>query len=734
MTHTENSSSAGFVHEAVVRIVLVVLIAGQLVFLGSRYHARLDLTGDRLFTLTDSTKRVIQGLDDRLLIECYFSPESKLSTAYQERRRALNNFLDELVQMSDGKVVLQRFDPQDDQMVKEKAERLGIQGITIGDRGDASFSYKELWQGLRMMYGADRQDVIPFVSFHGQSLSPTAMWEAEFTPKIKALTVEQKTKIGVLAFATEAGQRSPYGGPPPTQAKGFTQLSEVVKGSYELENVTLNEGALVPEDIGTLMLIRPKRLTDRQMYALDQFLMRGGNLVVFADTAEVEIGQQRTFRTRKVTYNAPDASLKFLDQLAHYGAKVENKIVVEGLPDARSTEAFAIMRQTAFGNLPQRLEPYPYWFHALPLDYADYADQFARQSAADGDVGDLTARYRELFKPGVDIENTLFKAANRGPGMFWACPVDLKGQLPEGVAGEVLLRTSPLAYAEEPPPDVNPLGMDPHPNARLAAFRTFQTRIATRMNSEPRQQLGLMVHLKGSFGSFFDGKEIPPRKKPQAAPPPTTPDPLSGPIVESPVTKEPPAATETPKEEPKEEPKKSGETPKKEGDGADGGAAVTQEPQGQEPQATVAPPPAGEQDAEKEQDPDPIMQAPEHAQLIVIGDSDFVRDDLITGEYRQTGPVSAFGPVFFQNLVDWMAEDQDLLELRNKTSPDRRLRFATPELDQDPAVFAEQIKARGRLLGYLNVGLPVIAIIVIWVLASLRRRSRKQSFLSSMGG
>lgn len=824
----------GYVDEALLRVLLVLLIVGQVVFLGSRYRARVDLTEDQLFTLTQSTKRVLSGLQDRLLIECYFSPKDKLSTPLQERRRTLDDFLDELVQLSDGKVVIQRFDPQDDQMVKEKAERLGIRGITIGDQGESEFAFKEIWQGLRMMYGADRQDIIPFVDFHFRTTAPTALWEAEFTPMIKALTVDEKPKIGMLAFATEAGQRSPFGGAPPAPAKGYQQLPAVVAGRYDVERVMLDDGQLVPDDIGTMLLIRPKDLTDRQKYALDQFLMRGGNLVVFADTVEVEIGQQRVFRTKQVKYDAAGSKTRFVDQLAHYGADVDDKVVVEGLTQARNTEGFGIVMQTQMGAMVNRLEPYPYWFHALPLDYSEFAETFAKQvsGGSNGDVTELTARYRDLFEPGVDVADPLFKGVEHGgPGMFWACPVELSDIQPPGVEGKVMLRTSPVAYAEVPPPDFNPLGMDPHPQRQQQAFNAFRARIAQRLNSEPRHQIGLMVYLTGTFGSFFDGKAIPPRRVEPPAPPPA-PDPLAGPVVESPlgpVVAPVVAPVDPPKEDPKEPPEtetetetgepgaaaeaekveapantgqekteektgvevekteaektgaeaekteaekagtektgaektgaektgtevekpktenKTSEKSEKEGKGADGGPAA-QDPvkpvqpasPAQDPEAIEGPPLPGSGEApeqDKEQDPDPIMKAPASAQLIVIGDADFLRDDLMprSAEYQQTGPISAYGEQFFGNLIDWLAEDQDLVDLRNKTSPDRRLKFAEDDLSVgDPKRFAEQKKSRGRLLTYLNILFPVGAILAIWILASLFRRSRKQAFLTSV--
>ena len=62
------------------------------------------------------------------------------------------------------------------------------------------------------------------------------------------------------------------------------------------------------------------------------------------------------------------------------------------------------------------------------------------------------------FQPGINKEHGILKGMQRFPGLFWPCEVDLADKLPEGVTGEVLMRSSPLSFTETPPPDLNPLG------------------------------------------------------------------------------------------------------------------------------------------------------------------------------------------------------------------------------------------------------------------------------------
>ena len=83
-------------------VLLLIAVLGQIVFLASRNRVRWDLTSDSMWSVTDSTRNLIDKLDKQLLIEAYFSPKDKLPVTHREVREVLDNFLDELVQLDDS--------------------------------------------------------------------------------------------------------------------------------------------------------------------------------------------------------------------------------------------------------------------------------------------------------------------------------------------------------------------------------------------------------------------------------------------------------------------------------------------------------------------------------------------------------------------------------------------------------------------------------------------------------
>jgi ABC-type uncharacterized transport system involved in gliding motility auxiliary subunit len=128
-----------------------------------------------------------------------------------------------------------------------------------------------------------------------------------------------------------------------------------------------------------------------------------------------------------------------------------------------------------------------------------------------------------------------------------------------------------------------------------------------------------------------------------------------------------------------------------------------------------------------------LLTAAPGARLVVIGDSDFVRDDLVTGEYQRIGgPMSVFGPTFFVNLLDWLAGDQDLYDLRGKGVVDRTQRFLTPEEVRNTTNLqrTEQIR-RGResFARLWNTAVPPSLMLLFGVVVFASRRARKRAFL-----
>lgn len=689
------------------RVVLLAVVLGQVVFLGNRYKVRRDLTEDQLYSLTSSTKKVLDGLEDRLLIECYFTRDEKLPQSLQDQRREMKSVLDEYVRRSGGKVELQYFDPQSDLLLKQKAERLQMQPNAFESVEIGELRQQQVWQGMRLRYGGDRQDVIAMIPF----ASSTFQYEAILTPRIKDLTVKVKPKVKVLAGVSPSANRN--------NQKGYGQILQLLS-RYDFSGLDLSGGKLVPDDVEIAILFRPKDLNDRSKYALDQFLMRGGKLVVFADTDDVDVGNQdhRSFYVSQVQYDSGDSKVHFLDQLAHYGAKVETQMVADffdqpvGNVPTGAQEVMARVKQTLAGAQAERVF-YPYFLHALAVDWGaeDVARQLATNPATRQVDPERAAQYRATFKVGLKADHPLALQQVLGPPMFWPCPVDLVDPLPADVTGHVIARTSPLSVVEKPPREVNPFGVSSgDPAAMNAAIDQFTKKVMARLHLEPRRQVGLVVALQGAFPSFFAGKTLPPRKKPA-----------------------------------KEEVDPLTEKVGKEGEDE---APSQQEPSEQEPDTPepVGPPIAAGAEGDgvdKDKDPPFLAQAAPTAQLVVVGDSDFLRDDFVSGAYgSQVGKAMVVGPAsdqraawFIAALLDWLIQDSDLVALRSKVGSDRTIRLGHQDVmsGESSEAFVQRVNRKAALLQWVNVLGPAGFLLLAWLVVSVRRSQRKAAFLGRVG-
>lgn len=682
----------------VLHVVLLALVLGQVVFLASRYRVRFDSTADGYYTLTGSTRDIIESMQDRLVVEAYFSPKEDLPGQWRDGRDVLDNFLDEVVQVGRGKIVLERFNPNDDKAIADKCTRLGIKPIDLRSGTATSMEVNRNWQGMRLVYGGSKQKVLEQV----QPMSAFQL-EAVITPAIKEVLTRDKKVVGFMEWpaAAAGGQQ---GG-----SYGWTQIRamDLVAKRYDFRNVKDAAGALVPDDVDTVLLFRPKDLTDREKYVIDQFVMRGGNLVVFAEPAEYQVGPYRSFNRQPLELDATGSAHKFTEQLAHYGIDLRQKLVADTHPQARTgshpLEYLAAMWPNMFGQAQPTPVLYPYFFHAVAAEWSQLADQLATDQRTGQRDAALADQYRRKWRPGIDSKEFLFAPfakVGRGPGFYWPCWVDVRRSggepsLPEGVKGSVMLWSSPLALVEEPPQNLNPIGGNDIQQQR-GALMQFLTKLDERMRSEPRQQAPLMAEVSGTFRSFFEGKE---RPKKQAE-------------LDAEKAKAAAAAEAEAKKAAGEAELKSGE------------------------EGPPAPKPDADPAADVPADPATVFVATKPGRVVVVGDSDFLRDDFVRGEYQQAGgPVSVFtAPSFFQGLVDWLAQDRDLVELQSRVPVDRSLRFVeAPTSMGDPIESERAVERKVAALQWFNVLLPVGLFGALGLFVWLSRRAQKKSFLSAAG-
>jgi len=272
---------------------------------------QLDLTEGRLFTLSAETAKVLGDIDEPITVRLYFSrilgEQSPPHLTYYERVREL---LEQYVNLSGGKLRLQTFNPEPFSDDEDSAVAFGLTGVPLSNQGDLGYF------GLAATNSTDDNEVVPFFSPERETFL-----EYDLTKMVNALAQPEKKTIGVMSPLLVNGGYIPNRGQRPRWAV-IDQVNEFF--AVEPVNVDAKE---ISDDIGILMVIHPRDLPDDTLYAIDQYVMRGGKVMVFVDpNAEVD-GPGGGMR--------PNGKSDFEKILKHWGVVLRKDRVVGDLETAR---------------------------------------------------------------------------------------------------------------------------------------------------------------------------------------------------------------------------------------------------------------------------------------------------------------------------------------------------------------------------------------------------------------
>lgn len=250
-------------------IALAVLFLGVVMLsnVGLR-GMRVDLTQNRLYTLSPGTQQVLAELKEPLNLYFYFSREAAAKQAplllpYATRVR---EFLEELATRSGGKVHLRIVDPQPFSDDEDHAAEFGLQPLQAGG-GDA------LYFGLTGTNSTDGRSSIP--SFQADR---EEFLEYDVAKLINDLGTPKKPVIGLMSSLGLQGQFNPMTGQMGEPWPILTQLQDL----FTMRTLTADVDH-IDKDVDVLMLVHPKRLPAKTLYAIDQFVMRGGRVLLFVD-------------------------------------------------------------------------------------------------------------------------------------------------------------------------------------------------------------------------------------------------------------------------------------------------------------------------------------------------------------------------------------------------------------------------------------------------------------------
>ncbi|NKB55566.1 MAG: ABC transporter [Alphaproteobacteria bacterium] len=251
---------------------------------------QVDLTQDQLFTLSEGTKRVLALLDEPVDIRLFFSRAmGERSPENARHHNRVRELLLQYAEIANGKIRLTFENPEPFSSSEDRAVAFGLEGIPVNEAGDQGFF------GLAATNSTDDQVVIPFFSTERETFL-----EYDLTKMVQRLVNPTQKTVGLLSTIPISGGYVPE--------FGTTQRWPIVERVMEFFLIMPLPTDIreVPEDVDILMLVHPVGLNPHTLYAIDQFMLRGGKALAFLDpVAEAEAASSRKqgFRPRSSDFN-----------------------------------------------------------------------------------------------------------------------------------------------------------------------------------------------------------------------------------------------------------------------------------------------------------------------------------------------------------------------------------------------------------------------------------------------
>ncbi|MBM2829786.1 MAG: hypothetical protein HW411_576 [Gammaproteobacteria bacterium] len=246
-------------------LVACLFVAGIILVNATLTDWRLDLTENKLFTLSDGTLNIIRNLEEPITMDFYFSQKALTGfpalTNYGVRVR---DMLQEYATHSNGELELNIIDPETFSEDEDQAVASGLQGIAINSAGDRAYV------GLVGTNSTDDEKIIPFFQSNRE-----AALEYDITKLIYNLANPEKRVIGVITTLPMFGNKEPPQQAPWTIINAMNEFFEVRDLGVRIDKIDT--------DVDVLMIVHPKNLQPLTLFAIDQYVLRGGKVMVFVD-------------------------------------------------------------------------------------------------------------------------------------------------------------------------------------------------------------------------------------------------------------------------------------------------------------------------------------------------------------------------------------------------------------------------------------------------------------------
>ena len=252
-----------------VLLVAVILISNTLLL-----GARIDLTQNHLYTLSQGTRNILSAIEEPIHLTLFFSDKAAAESA-QPEAAALRNYapraremLAEMAARAGGKLRLDVVDPLPFSEDEDRATGFGLQALPWGQGG------ANIFLGLAGTNSTNGKSVMPILDPAKESFL-----EYDIAKMIHELSMTKKPAVGLITSLPMSASFDPQ----TRQMRQPWAIQSQLEQLFEVRSLTAASLKAIDKDINVVVLVHPKALNDDAQYAIDQFVLRGGHLLVFVD-------------------------------------------------------------------------------------------------------------------------------------------------------------------------------------------------------------------------------------------------------------------------------------------------------------------------------------------------------------------------------------------------------------------------------------------------------------------
>lgn len=312
----------------IIGATLGTFIFANLLFSG--LPLRLDLSANKIYTLSSSSKKIVKNLKKKAEISLFISSDLPLQLA--PLKTDIINLVNEYDRLGGSNVTVTVKDPKKDATAKKVADSFGIPELPFSQIEQDKYAISNGYLGMAITYDK-KNAVIP------QAVNPSSL-EYDITAGIYKLTQEKSVSVGIIGDAATG----------PGSGEQYSSLKSVLSQQFDLQAVNIASGSattLSPELSTVILIDNGQAFTNQAKTILKQYLDRGSSVILLIDGESVDDNLAAT-----------SAKHNLFDLVASYGMTLNRDSVLSN------------MNEVARFNTPSGLvfTQYPFWVKTIAFD------------------------------------------------------------------------------------------------------------------------------------------------------------------------------------------------------------------------------------------------------------------------------------------------------------------------------------------------------------------------------